>query len=448
MNEPPEHPEARPRGAEHERAGTPEASPGGFVPPPYPYARLRRLAAVAASHEGGVVDLSVGTPCDPPPASVVDALSSSGTERGYPSSVGSEAFREAARRWIGRRFGVNVEAEDIGACVGTKELVASTAWYLRLRRPGRDTVIAPSVAYPTYAMGARLAGCEVFEVPEARGGGVDLRSVPDQVAGRAVLVWLNSPSNPTGSLTDLAAAAHWGRAHDVPVFSDECYCEFTWHAARSTILQAGTEGVMAVHSLSKRSNMAGTRVGFFAGDHEIVGYLSAVRQHAGLMVAGPVQAAAVVALEDDEHVDVQRERYLRRLEKLAAILRGCGLDVAMPAGGFYLWVPVPSWAARHVSAGRESGAWVLTEALARAGGALVSPGDFYGTSSGGWVRVAAVQPDVRIDLVAERLAGSDQSTLAAAVQGDAGVESPGDSDPNVGLQGGMSEPASGPRVAL
>jgi succinyldiaminopimelate transaminase len=379
----------------------------GFEPPEYPYARLARLADVAARHEGGMVDLSVGTPCDAPPSAVVTALGNSDSERGYPSSVGSEAMRQEAARWMGRRFAVSVDARNVAACVGTKEFVASAAWFLRLRDPTRDTVIAPAVAYPTYAMGAQLAGCNVVRVDESRDGGIDLRSVPDELSARAVMVWLNSPSNPTGRLTDLHVAATWGRAHGVPVFSDECYAEFTWDRPRpSTVLQAGPEGVVAVHSLSKRSNMAGTRVGFYAGDAELVGYLSALRQHAGLMVPGPVQAAAVAALEDDEHVLAQRQRYLHRLERLCSLLCEGGLDAHLPAGGFYLWVPVPGWASDAAGHDLRSGAWVLAEALAETAGVLVSPGDLYGDAGAGFVRVAAVQPDERIELVGERLSRS------------------------------------------
>lgn len=395
----------------------------GFEPPPYPYSRLARIAEIAARHDGGIVDLSIGTPCDPAPAAVVRALGSSGSERGYPSSVGSEALRRAASAWIGRRFGVSVDPSHVAACVGTKEFVASAAWYLRLRDPTRDTVIAPAVAYPTYAMGAQLAGCTVFAVDEGVGGGVDLASVPDEIARRAVMAWLNSPSNPTGSLSDLAAAAAWGRAQGVPVFSDECYAEFTWDRVRpSTILGASYEGVVAVHSLSKRSNMAGVRVGFYAGDADLVGYLSAVRQHAGLMVPGPVQSAAVAALEDDAHVEAQRERYLRRLKRLCSILGGAGLEVRLPAGGFYLWLPVPAWASDSrgdgaedtTGAGVASGSWLLAEALAEAAGVLVSPGDLYGEHGARFVRVAVVQPDDRIELVGQRLLRSDHHDLGGS----------------------------------
>jgi succinyldiaminopimelate transaminase len=395
--------------------------PVGFSPPPYPYDRLASAAQTAAAHPGGVVDLSVGTPCDPPPEAVVAALGSSGTERGYPASIGSPALRGAAADWMRRRFGVSLDPAQVASCVGTKEFVASAAWFLRLRTPGRDTVLVPALAYPTYAMGAHLAGCRAVEVPAAGDGGLDLSAVGDDDAERALCVWVNSPSNPTGALSDLGAAAAWGRARRVPVLSDECYAEFTWQGPPASVVQHGSEGVLAVHSLSKRSNLAGMRVGFYAGDAVLVEYLAELRKHAGLMVPGPVQAAAVVAWDDDAHVTAQRERYRRRLARLSDILRAAGLEVEMPAGGFYLWVPVPVWADERGAAEGRPGAWVLTTALAEAAGMLVSPGEFYGRQAAGFVRIAAVQPDERIELLSTRLASSAHPHLGrmASVPGRA-----------------------------
>ena len=376
-----------------------------FRLPPYPYDRLDGLAKLADAHPGGMVDCSVGTPCDPPLPAVVEALATSGTERGYPASAGSPQLREAAAAWLTRRFGLSGAAPSaVAACVGTKELVASVPQVLRLREPGRDTVLYPSVSYPTYAMGAELAGCRPVPVPPPPGrlGGLDLDAIAPDEAARALVLWSNSPSNPTGGLGDLGAEAAWGRAHGVPVFSDECYAEFTWDGLPCSVLQHGSDGVVAVHSLSKRSNLAGVRVGFYAGDAELVEFLRAVRQHAGLMVPGPAQAAGVAALADDGHVDVQRERYRERLAYLAGVLGAYGSPVDSPEGGFYLWVPVPP--------GRWPDAWAMAEALARDGGLLVSPGDLYGEregaaggGAGGHVRVAVVQPMERLALVGERL---------------------------------------------
>jgi aspartate/methionine/tyrosine aminotransferase len=332
---------------------------------------------------------------------VVDALASSDSERGYPASAGSPALRDAAAAWLARRFGLaDVPASSVAACVGTKELVASVPHLLRLRAPDKDTVLYPEVAYPTYAMGAELAGCRAVAVPPAPGrlGGLDLGAVDADDAARALLVWSNSPSNPTGGLGDLGAEAAWSRAHAIPLFSDECYAEFTWDGRPRSVLEHGADGVVAVHSLSKRSNLAGVRVGFYAGDAELVDFLRAVRQHAGLMVPGPAQAAGVAALSDDAHVQAQRDRYRERLEYLAGVLGGYGCPVAQPEGGFYLWVPVPE--------GRWADAWSMAEALAADGGLLVSPGDLYGAGGAGHVRVAVVQPMERLALVGERLGAS------------------------------------------
>jgi aspartate/methionine/tyrosine aminotransferase len=363
----------------------------GFVPPPYPYDRLQPCIEAATRHDGGAIDLSIGTPCDPALQAVVQALSSSDRERGYPPSIGIEPLRAAAAAWMQRRFGVDVPIADIAACVGTKEFVASTAQYLRLRTPARDTVLYPAVAYPTYEMSALLSGCRPVPVAMDASGGIDLASISADDAARALMLWVNSPSNPTGALSDLGAAAAWGRRHGVPVFSDECYVEFTWDTRPRTILEHGLDGVVAVHSLSKRSNLAGLRVGFYAGDAELVGYLKEVRKHVGLLVPGPAQAAAVLALADDEHVRVQRDVYRRRLYRVSAVLsRWSGLSVSPPPGSFYLWFDAVD-------------GWDFASRLAAAGGAVVSPGDFYGSGGANNVRVAVVQPDHRIELLATRL---------------------------------------------
>ncbi|HVB93401.1 MAG TPA: aminotransferase class I/II-fold pyridoxal phosphate-dependent enzyme [Acidimicrobiales bacterium] len=381
----------------------------GFTPPPYPYDRLAAVRKRAVERFGdeaegsaGIVDCSIGTPNDPPPDAVIEALATSGSERGYPASNGSVAYRRAAAGWLSRRFGVTIDADhELAACVGTKEMVASTAQYLRLRHPDRDTVLYPSVSYPTYAMGAQLGGCRPVPVTELPGGGLDLDSIAVADRDRSLLLWVNSPSNPTGLLTDMEAAAQWGRDNRVPIFSDECYAEFTWDGPPRTVLSTGVDGVVAVHSLSKRSNLAGARAGFYAGDPEIVGYLLDVRRHAGLMVPGPVQAAAAAAFDDDGHVEVQRERYRERLGYLRGVLGDAGLPTPMPAGGFYLWVPVPG--------SIPGGGWGLAEELALSGGLLTSPGDLYGEDGAAFVRVAVVQSMERLRLVGERLAGRDLS---------------------------------------
>ena len=358
----------------------------GFVPPPYPYERLGEIAAIAAAHEGGAVDLSIGTPCDPPPDNVMAALASVTAAQGYPPAIGTPAFRAAVVRWYEERFGLTLDAAtDVAACVGSKEFVASTPQYLRLRTPDRDTVLYPAISYPTYEMGATLAGARA--VPY-----LTLDDISDDDAARALMIWTNSPVNPTGELLDLAAVAAWGRAHDVPVFSDECYVEFTYDGEPDSILKSGLEGVVALHSLSKRDNFAGARIGFYAGDRALVHYLREVRKHAGLMPPGPVQEAAVVALADFEHVGVQRERYRRRMQRLIEILAALDIEAHLPGGAFYLWVAVDG--------GDE---WKAARLLAERAGIVSSPGEFYGPAGAGHLRLAAVQPDDRIELAARRV---------------------------------------------
>jgi aspartate/methionine/tyrosine aminotransferase len=372
----------------------------GFVPPEYPYDRLDVAKKAAGRHEGGVVDLSIGTPTDAPPTAALAALAGlaagqgdeAGSARGYPSSTGSLELRAAIQEWTNRRLGSSVPIDCLAVCVGTKEFVATTPQWMRLRRPERDTVLYPAVSYPTYEMGAILAGLRAVPVPVDSAWRIDLSRIDPSDASRALLLWVNTPGNPAGGLDDLAAAAAWGRANAVPVFSDECYAEFTWDGEPRTILRDGLEGVVAVHSMSKRSNMAGMRVGWYCGDPELVGYLSEVRKHAGFMVPGPVQKAATAVLSDQEHVEAQRARYRERLIRAREILGALGVDAPLPAGGFYLWAPVPG--------GDE---WAWTAWMADAGGALVSPGSFYGAAGTGYVRLAMVAPLEQLDLVAARL---------------------------------------------
>ena len=362
-----------------------------FQPPAYPYERLDGLKAVASTFDGGAIDCSIGTPIDPPPDFVLEELARGVGARGYPPSAGTVDFRDAAAGWMHRRFGLDVRPDDLAACVGTKEFVASLAGYLHLRSPERDTVLYPAISYPTYAMGATLAGLRAVAVPLVKGQ-LNLSSIDPRDAQRALVLWANSPANPTGFLDDLEAVANWGRTNGVLVASDECYCEFTWISRPRTILEYGIEGVLAVHSISKRSNLAGFRAGFYTGDEQIVTYLRSVRQHAGFMVPGPVQAAAALAYNDDEHVALQCSRYLSRLELLSHALKSMGVDAPLPEGAFYLWCS---------KEGLDG--WELAALLAERSGLVVSPGELYGEDGRNFVRIAVVQPDERLELAAARL---------------------------------------------
>jgi succinyldiaminopimelate transaminase len=379
----------------------------GFVPPPYPHDRLLELRAIAESVPGGIVDCSVGTPVDPMPAVAQRALADAApAATGYPAAIGAPAYRQAAAAWISRRFGVDISPEAVLACIGTKELVASLPRLLALRDPSRDTVLYTGVAYPTYEMGARLAGLRGVPVPLDDRWLLDLSRVSEADADRALLVWVNEPGNPTGSsggATHLGAVADWARDHGAIVASDECYAEFTYDeagapATPATVLTAGTDRVLAVHSLSKRSNMAGLRAGFIAGDAELVRYLGEVRKHAGLMTPAPVQAAAVAALADDAHVDEQRARYARRRAQALDALGRWGLVHDGGPSTFYLWL--------RAGDGGEDG-WSIARGLAERG-LLVAAGDLYGPAGADHVRLSLTQTDERLALAFERLASKER----------------------------------------
>ena len=360
--------------------------------PDFPWDSLAPARARAAEHPGGVVDLSIGTPVDDTPPVLSAALAAAGNAPGYPTALGTADLRRAAAGWLHRRLGVTL-ADPLGAdpsvipTVGSKELVALLPTLLGLG--GGGTVVVPEVAYPTYEVGAIVAGLGV------------LRSdVPPADAADVVLVWLNSPGNPHGRvLTDgeLAAWVTWGREHGVPVVADECYVELGWDVAPRSVLHpavAGADhtGLLAVHSLSKQSTAAGYRGGLLSGDPLLVRRVWEARRHLGLLVPTPVQAAMVAALSDDEHVTVQRDRYRRRREELAAAVRAAGARIDHSEAGLYLWVT------------RDEDCWTTVDWLAGLG-IVAAPGSFYGPAGARHVRMALTATDERIEAAVRRLLG-------------------------------------------
>ena len=327
----------------------------------------------------------MGTPVDPTPVDVREALAGAADAPGYPLTSGSAEFIAAARGWMARRRGVPAEtAGGIVASVGSKEVVALLPTLLGLGPA--DTVVIPSLAYPTYDVGARLAGCRVVVSDD-----------PASVDG-AALAWVNSPANPSGRVLDAAALRAWAsaaRSSGTLLASDECYAEFGWTAEPVSALHPDVcggdpAGIVVLHSLSKRSNMAGYRVGVIAGDEAMVARILEVRRHLGLMVPAPVQAAAVVAFADDDHVERQRARYLDRREVLLPALRDAGLRIDHSEAGLYLWATAgePCWD----TAARFAG-W----------GILVTPGDFYGPAGDRHVRIALTATDADVAAAAARI---------------------------------------------
>jgi len=379
-----------------------DSAPTGFVPPPYPQDRLASLKATADALPGGVVDASIGTPVDPMPEVAAQALiDATRAATGYPQSIGSPGYREAAAAWIDRRFGVAVTPADVIACIGTKELVASLPHHLALRDPSRDTVLYPAVSYPTYAMGATLARLRAVPVPVRDDWHLDLDAVDPDDAARALVLWLNDPANPTGACatpSEMVANVEWARSRGIVVASDECYAEFTYDASGAptapvTGLFAGLDGVLAVHSLSKRSNLAGLRAGFVAGDPGLVQYLGEVRKHAGFMVPAPVQAAAAAALGDDVHVRDQQARYATRRARLTPVLAEHGFRSAGGPSTFYLWL----------ASDRGEDGWAMAARLAATAGLLAAPGDLYGPAGAANARIALSLRDDDIETVVARL---------------------------------------------
>ncbi|WP_433477345.1 succinyldiaminopimelate transaminase [Spirillospora sp. CA-142024] len=360
-----------------------------FTLPDFPWDRLAPYKERALAHADGIVDLSVGTPVDPTPEPVREALAGAADAPGYPQTYGTPRLRESVAGWLRRRVGVSgADPDAVLPVIGTKELVA---WLPTLLGAGPgDKVVFPELAYPTYDVGARLAGA----VPVATDGLLSLGPVNPKI------VWVNSPSNPTGKVLPaehLRKVVAWARGRGAIVVSDECYLEFGWDEDRPPIsilhpdvCEGSHEGLLAVNSLSKRSNMAGYRAGIVTGDLALVKRLLEVRKHAGMIVPAPVQAAMTVAFGDDAHVDEQRARYARRRATLRAAFERHGFRIEHSEASLYLW------------ATRDEPCWETVAHLASLG-VLVGPGEFYGPAGARHVRIAFTATDERVDAAAARL---------------------------------------------
>ncbi|MDT0423724.1 MULTISPECIES: succinyldiaminopimelate transaminase [Streptomyces] len=355
--------------------------------PGFPWDKLEPYKKTATAHPEGIVDLSVGTPVDPVPGFVQDALSAAADSPGYPTVWGTPELRDAIVEWAERRLGARgLSHRHVLPVVGSKEFVAWAPLQLGIG-PG-DRVAYPRLAYPTYEVGARLARAEhvVYDDPTTL-----------DPEGLRVL-WLNSPSNPTGRVLgkdELTRIVAWAREHGVLVLSDECYLELGWEADPVSVLHPDVcggshEGIVAVHSLSKRSNLAGYRAAFVVGDPDVLGPLLQVRKHGGMMTAAPVQAATAAALGDDKHVEEQRERYAARRTALRTALLDHGFRIEHSEASLYLW------------ATRGESCWDTVAHLASLG-ILVAPGDFYGEAGERFVRVGLTASDERIASAVARL---------------------------------------------
>ncbi len=357
--------------------------------PDFPWDHLTAAAATARAHPDGIVDLSIGTPVDATPAVAQQALSAASDAPGYPLTIGRPETRQAALDWMARTLGVSgVGLDGVLPVIGSKELIASLPTHLGLG--AGDLVVHPELAYPTYEVGARLAGAEPVATDSLLALG------PRTPA----LVYVNSPANPTGRILPadhLRKMVDWCRERGSVLVSDECYVEFAWEGEPVSVLHpevcgGSHDGLLAIHSLSKRSNLAGYRCAFVAGDPHLVGELLAVRKNLGLQMPGPQQVAMAATLADDAHVTEQRGRYAARRGALRTALEFAGFRIDHSEGSLYLW------------ATRGEGCWDTVEALARQG-ILVAPGAFYGAGGREHVRMAFTATDERVAAAVARLAG-------------------------------------------
>ena len=372
---------------------------GVFTPhslPDFPWDSLAPFKARANQHPDGIVDLSIGTPIDPVPEVIQNALAKNSNTPGYPTTIGTIEFRTAAVDWLKRKLDVQIATTDnVIPTIGSKEIVAWLPTLLNLDK--HHTIAIPAVAYPTYKVGALIAGCEVVTadgVDELEAARVTAENRKQPLA----LVWINTPSNPTGKVLseiELRDIVQWAQKHDVIVVSDECYVELGWTTTPISILHKNVIGksarnILAVHSLSKRSNFAGYRAGVLVGDNELVSQILEIRKHAGMLTALPVQAAAVAAFNDDDHVQKQHATYKNRRDLLKPALEKAGFKIDHSDAGLYLW-------ATRAEDCWQSVAWFADK------GALVAPGAFYGDAGNEHVRIALTASDERISALVSRL---------------------------------------------
>jgi succinyldiaminopimelate transaminase len=372
---------------------------GVFAPhslPDFPWDSLAPFKAKASSHPDGLVDLSIGTPVDDVPEVIQEALAQNSNTPGYPTTIGTIEFRTSAVNWLKRKLDVEIATtENVIPTIGSKEIVA---WLPTLLNLGSEHTIAiPKVAYPTYKVGGIISGCQVVtadRVAELEAARVNAQKKNQPLA----LVWINSPSNPTGKVLtadELREIVIWAQQNEIVVASDECYIELGWTTKPISILQKDVIGdsaknILAVHSLSKRSNFAGYRAGVLVGDENLVKQILEVRKHAGMLTPLPVQAAAAAAFDDDEHVQTQYSIYKARRDLLKPALESAGFKVDYSDAGLYLW------------ATRAEDCWATVDWFAQHG-ALVAPGAFYGEGGNQHVRIALTATDERISALVSRL---------------------------------------------
>ena len=354
--------------------------------PDFPWDSLDSHRDRASEHPGGLIDLSVGSPIDPTPAVATEALANAAQAPSYPLTAGTAELRAAMAVWWERRRNTGaLSAREVMPSIGSKEMVGLLPTLLGIS--STDVVVIPEIAYPTYAIGAHVAGAQVVASDD-----------PTQWPEGTKLIWLNSPGNPTGQVLDVAylrEALRVARKLGAVIVSDECYAELGWEGVRvpslldHEVTQGNRSGAIALYSTSKQSNLAGYRAALVAGDEALIQDLLLARKHVGLIVPAPIQAALTAVLADDEHVAIQKERYRARRELVRDALLEAGFRIEHSEAGLYLW------------ASRDEDCWDTVKWCAESG-VLVTPGSFYGEAATTFVRVALTVSDQQARAVRDR----------------------------------------------
>lgn len=351
--------------------------------PDFPWDLLAPFKEIAGKYPDGLVDLSIGTPVDDSPESMQRALAESGNAPGYPLTIGNQTLREELESWIRGKFFPH-GALDFLPTIGSKELVGLLPTFLQTKK-----LLFPDIAYPTYQVGAMVAGASAISVSD------DVETWPAD----AELVWINSPANPHGRVLtgpQLEQIIEWSRSTNTIIASDECYFELGWERSPLSLLQVAAgdaSGLLIVHSLSKSFNAAGYRAAFVAGDPALIARIREVRKHLGLIMPTPIQEAMIAALNTPGEIAIQKERYRARRELLKGALSEAGFTISDSHAGLYLW-----------ATRRERGedCWRTVQWAAERG-VLVTPGIFYGEKGSNHVRIALTASDSDIERAAARL---------------------------------------------
>lgn len=358
--------------------------------PTYVFAWLDELKAAARARGTDLIDLGIGNPDQPTPADVIDAISRAYADprtHGYPPFRGTPRFLDAAARFMQRRFGVTVDASHDVVCVsGGKEGIA----HLVMAFTDEESIaLVPDIHYPVHSRVAGLVGGRVHLLPLSRETGFipDLASIPESVARKARLLIVNYPHNPTGAVASLGfyeeAVAFCAR-HDIILVSDLAYSEITFDGfvAPSVLEVPGAKNVaVEFHSLSKTFNMAGSRIGFAAGNSDVIEALYAVRTNMGYGTPAAIQEGAAYALNHAEQLaEPVARRYQERRNLVVDGFRSLGWDAEPSPATMFVWLEVPD--------GFDSQGW--SEYLIQRAGVVVTPGNAFGPGGEGYFRVSLV----------------------------------------------------------